>query len=393
MQRLLMIILVFISGCFLRHVEELNNTPIDVPGNVCYAMFVYDDGEEWKTCICAIDMDSDSIVGIQQVAYNNEGIYNFCMNSDGLLFFPIHDSCYGERAGHSVRVFDPSSGKEVGKIPTPNCPGIIFRLPGDEGFILHYFRYWSDSMATNSVIDLKSCRFRKHILRNIGMGGSGDVVIAPDSSVWIGAGRDAGFGTFPHAHLIRFYPGPDTFGDSVVLEDDYNDDYFLDYTDICFASMNKIYAGCYPRSEDRDTFLNPGIAIYEFPSGRRLKYVPMDGGDFCRDVILVGNNRVYVSVSKDIGDVSRTRYIYVFDTGSDEIIKRVDVGNVPHYMAYSPYKEKVYVQTGGDRHDVTPYLPPEIVVIDARTDEVIKRIDLNIEKFVIYGERGIIVNR
>ena len=391
MKRLLMIILVFISGCFLRHVEELNNTPIDVPENVCYVMFKYDDGEERKTCICAIDMDSDSIVGIQQVAYNNEGIYNFCMNSDGLLFFPIHDSCYGERPGHSVRVFDPASGKEVCKIPTPNCPDNIYRLPGDEGFMLHYFRYWSDSMATNSVIDLKSCRFRKHILKNLGGMMSGDVVIAPDSSVWIGAGRDAGFGTFPHAHLIRFYPGPDTFGDSVILEDDYNDDYFLDYTDICFASMNKIYAGCYPRSGD--TFLNPGMAVYEFPSGRRLKYVPVEGGEYCDEVILVGNNKVYVSVSKYIGDVSRTRYIYVFDTGSDEIIKRVDLGNVPHYMAYSPYKEKVYVQTGGNRHDITPYLPPEIVVIDARTDEVIKRIDLNVEEFVMYDYNGIIVNR
>ena len=38
-------------------------------------MFKYDDGEERKTCICAIDMDRDSIVGIQQVAYENEGIY------------------------------------------------------------------------------------------------------------------------------------------------------------------------------------------------------------------------------------------------------------------------------------------------------------------------------
>uniref|UniRef100_A0A7C4U675 YncE family protein n=1 Tax=candidate division WOR-3 bacterium TaxID=2052148 RepID=A0A7C4U675_UNCW3 len=366
-KKILFIIIISSISCsiFDNKEEELNNTPIELPEYVCYAL--HQDYSKGSFYITIIDMEKDSIVCNHRVSIK-EWIEDFCLGPDNMLYLPVSEKSLEGGSGEVVYIFDPSSGKREGEIKTSKSPTDIFRISDNEAFIFHYFRYYGDTASVNTVIDLQEKNVRKKILANIGGTGYNEIFFSPDSEIWIYVAKEANWGEwYEHNFIWRFYPDVDTLGERIEFEDEYNG-YKFQVFSLKFVSSNKIYAVVSAVKDEHGYFTY--LVVYDFPSCRINKVVQIEhivaGGAY---ILVLPNNKVYISryLSPGIpGSGVEDNYIMVVDATTDEIIKMVKVCYGPFMMAYSKELNKVYIASAYQH---------KFAVLNPETDEVIKIIN------------------
>lgn len=333
-------------NCSMFNNDDLNNTPLDIPDYVLYGMLHTNKGYY----ITIIDMEKDSIVGYYRVSKKDEFIDDFCIRNDNFyvtmsftdMFGPI-----GPTGGNDIKVISSEFGTEIGNIETASSPSSIFVLPNNKAFVFHYFIESGDSAMTNSIIDLDKKTVIKKIISNLGGPGYQEMFTSPNNDIWIFSDSPKSEDTY----IIKFVEGPDTLGNRVLLEQEYNG-MILEPSLAKFVSENKVYAICYAQS---------GIAVYDFPSGKVKNFISVEKGS--ESMLPLPNGKVYISHFDYSCNDGSDNHITVIDANSDAVINEINVCSGPFYITYSKTLNKVYV---GSVHENC------IAVIDPNTDSLIK---------------------
>lgn len=329
--------------------DKLNNSQIQIPSDVAYALRAVK-GEETVT---VIDMDRDSIVGIQRTAVDDEIIFDMAIGPDGMLYLtmPMSDL---DHTGELIRVLDPGKGVIVRDIVVAFDPMQIYALPDGRAVIGHQ---QEDSTFATTILDM-AARKVDTVLRLVPMLDNALVSPAGESYLYYDPWRSFLYGT-----MYRLDPGVDTLCPVAVFGDT------IGFGPV-FGASDKLYS-CYLGS----------VEVDEFPSGRFLKEIAT--GMRPMALLAPGNGRVYVANST--GEAWRNGSydsLSVIDVSTDEVVKTIQVCKGPQSMAYSKALNKVYV--AGD-------CGTTISVLDPDQDSVVKTIVSNQADVNTWGYDKIVV--
>lgn len=337
--------------------DELNNTPIEIPSCVAYALRHI----SGAVTVTVIDMEKDSIVGIHRVATGRELLWDLALGPDSMLYLTMVDKDL-DHTGKVIRIFDPGKGEIIKDVEVDLDPERIYTLPNGKAIIAHQLQRFIDTSFITTVFDMHSQSVKKIIKMKAMLS---DVPISPSNQIYLYYGYFPRF--FPKSQLIHFDPEKDTFTGSIItLEDTLSTDQMI------FVTENKLYA----------SFVN-SVTAFEFPSGRTLKMI-QTGKPTC-DLLSLPNGKVYVAHNTD----AAWRYgnydsLSIIDVNTDVVIKTIKVCKGPISMAYSKDLNKVYV---------AGYLGTRISVINPDNDSVIKTIVSDLANEDEWGYGKIIVNR
>jgi YVTN family beta-propeller protein len=331
---------------------KINNSPIQIPADVAYVFRSI----RGANTVTVIDMDRDSIVGIQEVAVDDEVLWDMALGPDGMLYFT---ECWKDfdYIGDVIRVFNPGKGVMVGDIAVAYDPMCIYDLPDGRAVIAHEE---DDSTFATTIIQM-AARKVDTTLRLVP--DLNQVLISPDSESYLFYAPWTS--SFPKGIMYRLDPQVDTLAAVTVF-----DDTLMGYGPV-FGTSDKIYS-CFLGS----------VKVHEFPSGSFLKEIGTDM--YAWELLAPGNGRVYVANNTDEAWQSGNYdSLSIIDAGTDEIVKTIQVCKGPQSMAYSKALNKIYVagQCG-----------TTISVIDPDRDSVTKTIVSNLADVNTWGYQKIVVN-
>ncbi|HAV91886.1 TPA: hypothetical protein DCW38_01730 [candidate division WOR-3 bacterium] len=330
-------------NCNLFEDDDFNNTPLDISDYALYGM-LQTEGEFYMT---VIDMERDSIIGYQQITREYEFVLSFCLGTDNMIYIPMYYAHFDWDVGNEIRIFDPKEGRITGAIKTEYFPVSISLLPDNKAFLFHYFVKTGDTAMTNSIIDLGGKVVIKKIISYLGNVIDREIFQDFNDDFWVFSNSPVSDDTY----IIKYLTSTDTLGERVLLDNDFNGRQF-DPSSAIFVSETKLYTQDYPQK---------GIVVYDFPSGKITDFIELSSGP--DDIVLLPNNKVYVSHADYSCTEGTDNYIKVIDTNTDAVIKTIEVCKGPAYMIYSKAMNKVYV---GSIHENA------IAVIDPNTDTLIK---------------------
>jgi YVTN family beta-propeller protein len=340
-----------------RKPDELNNTPIEIPPYAAYALR-HISGE---VTVTVIDMEKDSIVGIQRAATGREYLSDLALGPDSMLYLTMSDKDL-DHTGKVIRIFDPGKGKIIEDVEVDLDPERIYALPNGKALIAHQLRRFIDTAFITTVFDMHSQSVKKIIkMKSI----LSDVPIFPSNQIYLYYAYFPRF--FPKSQLIHFDPEKDTFAGSIIILED-----TLSTNKMTFVTENKLYA----------SYVN-SVTVFEFPSGHTLKMI-QTRKPTC-DLLSLPNGKIYVAHNTgEAWQYGNYDSLSIIDVNTDEVIKTIKVCKGPISMAYSKDLNKVYV---------AGYLGTRISVINPDNDSVIKTIISDLANENEWGYGRIIVNR
>ena len=340
--------------CHRNASNDLNNTPIQIPHNVAYALRHVRGNE-----ITVIDMDRDSIVGIQRAAVNGELLWDMTVGPDGMLYLTLCDKDL-DHTGRVIRVFDPGKGVIVTDIEVDPDPERIYALPDGSAVIAHQLCRADDGTFATTLLDMagkkvKSVFRLKSMLASVPLSPAGQPYLYYDQ---LGS-------AFPTSILYRL----DVAGDSLQKVSELSDSLFSGM--MMFVGDDRFYSS---RAKS--------VMLREFPSGMLLDTI--DIGKSISDILCLPDGRAYVSLStRESWQNGSYDSLRVIDVGTNEVVKTIQVCKGPESMAYSKALNKVYVAGN---------CGTTISVIDPDRDSVIKTIVSNLADENNWGYEKIVVN-
>jgi DNA-binding beta-propeller fold protein YncE len=336
--------------------DKLDNPQIRIPANVAYALSAVD------ASVTVIDMDRDSIVGIQQTAVDDEIISDMAIGPDGMLYLAMCNSDL-DHAGKVIRVFDPGKGAIVMDIEVDPDPERIYALPDGSALIDHQVCGADSGKYATTLLDMAGKKVKKVFRLNSMLA---SVPLASSGQPYLYYAQLDYYPFFPLSILYRL----DTLGDSLQESMELNDSLFNGV--MAFVGDDRVYSTA-PAS----------VTVHGFPSGTLLKTINI--GKVISDMLALPNGKVYVSLNTDeawqYGNYDSLR---VIDVGTDEVVKTIQVCKGPESMAYSKALNKVYV---------AGYCGTTISAIDPDRDSVTKTIVSNQADEDHWGYEKIVVNR
>jgi hypothetical protein len=332
---------------------KINNPQIQIPSNVAYALRAM----RGDVTVTVIDMDRDSIVGIQKVAVDDEVLWDMTLGPDGMLYLTECDKDF-DHYGKVVRVFDPGKGVIVSDIEVDPDPVRIYALPDGRAVIAHTL---DDGTFATTVLQMAE-RKVDTVLRLVPM--LNQVLFSPAGESYLY--YDPWTSSFPKGTMYRLDPQVDTLCAVTVF-----DDTLMGYSPV-FGTSSRLYS-CYLSS----------VKVHEFPSGRFIKEIGTDM--YPVELLAPGNGRVYVANNTgEAWKYGNYDSLSVIDVSTDEIVKTIQVCKGPQSMAYSKALNKVYV---------AGYCGTTISVIDLDRDSVTKTIVSSQADVNNWGYEKIVVNR
>jgi hypothetical protein len=220
--------------------DKLNNPQIQIPGNVAYALrHVRGD-----ITVTVIDMDRDSIVGIQRAAVNDELLWDMAIGPDGMLYLTMCEKDF-DHYGKVIRVFDPGKGVIVSDIEVDPDPVQIYGLPDGRAVIAHTL---DDGTFATTVLQMAE-RKVDTVLRLVPM--LNQVLFSPAGESYLY--YDPWTSSFPKGTMYRLGPQVDTLSAVAVF-----DDTLMGFGPV-FGTSSKLYS-CYLSSVKVHEFL-PGVSL------------------------------------------------------------------------------------------------------------------------------------
>ena len=347
---------VVLAAVFCSPSDKLNNPQIQIPRNVAYALR-HMGGD---VTVTIIDMDRDSIVGIQRVAINDEFLWDMAIGPDGMLYLTMCDKDL-DNFGKAIRVFDPGKGVIVSDIEVDPVPMQIYALPDGSAIIDHQFCRDTDGTFATTLLDMVGKKVKK-VFRLKSMLASVPLSLSGQPYLYYAQLNSA----FPSSILYRL----DTLGETLQKSMELNDSLFSGV--MAFVGDNRFYSSA-PTS----------VTVHDFPSGALLKTI--DIGKMTSDMLALPNNKVYVSLSTgEAWQNGSYDSLSVINVSADEVAKTIQVCKGPESMAYSKALNKVYV---------AGYCGTTISVIDPDRDSVTKTIVSSQANEYNWGYEKIVVNR
>ena len=325
-----------------------DNQPITLPENVGYAMST--------PYIGVIDLDTGKILTFHKTTiYEGEEVEDFAVGPDGNLYVPIHASYQAEDDVYpKVRVINPTSGKVVTDIEVAYSPRFISVLPGGKAVVEHNGIPFGETQFACSIIDMNTNTLVNTLYFDaIAL----NALVSPNGKYYIHLAdveEQLGGPT-----LIEFSPETNTtVGSYITLKNSIGI-----CEPIAMVTDSKLY-GCKALPEDQKierTDRPHTLAVYDIPSGKLVKKVDVEKSPYS---IQVMGEKAYLTHNDGTPKDERVKLISVIDINSDEVIKTIELPELPRGIAYSQATGNIYVTcTRGT-----------ICVIDPSTDTLINTI-------------------
>lgn len=149
---------VLFSNLFKAKPFVANNVPIDIPEHPLYVLTSCDRG---NALVAVINLNNDSIAGIDTVGSETEYIEDFTVGPQGYLFVTVANSSATELS-NIIRVIDPASGRLVKDIVLNDySPGKIIPMPDNRCLVEHTLLAWGDSLFACDILNLNTISVEK----------------------------------------------------------------------------------------------------------------------------------------------------------------------------------------------------------------------------------------